>query len=119
MYIEKKSKKGPIVFLLVVTIISFSILMSFYKAMHNETVEFTVDSKESRCPGGDRDCYFLVLTREGEMYENKDTLLNAKWDSGDLQAKLQSGKRYRAQVVGWRIPFLSMRKNIISAEELP
>ncbi len=55
---------------------------------------------------------YLVFT-DGEVFENTDALTFAKWNSSDVQGKLQKGKTYNVKVAGWRIPFWSSYRNII------
>lgn len=56
---------------------------------------------------------------EKEVFENKDTVFYLKYASADLQANLQVGKTYSVKVNGFRIPFLSQYRNIISADLVP
>lgn len=52
------------------------------------------------------------------VYENTDNILRGKWDSSNLQAALEIGNTYEVQLVGYRIPFLSMYENILSAKQI-
>jgi hypothetical protein len=82
----------------------------------------TVDSKERQCdaidPHGQPHCYYVVFSREGEIYENTDVWYRGKWSSGSLQARLQVGQKYRVKLLGWRVPVLSWKENILSAEPI-
>jgi hypothetical protein len=61
--------------------------------------------------------YYLIFTNK-EVFKNKDSTLLGKWDSSDLYAKLIEGKTYSFKVCGFRIPFLSEYRNIISFDEV-
>ncbi|MBB5985988.1 DUF1523 family protein [Sphingobium lignivorans] len=91
------------------------------KNNHRETHDFTVSSKERQCDasGDDMDCYYVVFGTNGEVFENRDSgILNGKWDSASMQARFQVGKRYRVETIGWRVPWLSMKPNIVSMQEI-
>ncbi len=64
---------------------------------------------------------YLVFTKlsngEIRVFENRDSLLEFKFRSSDLQAKLETGKTYDIKAYGWRIPLTSWYENVISAEE--
>ena len=61
---------------------------------------------------------YLVSTEDGRVFENTDSFVFFKWDSSNVYAKLRKGHRYRARTAGWRVPFFSMKENIISVEDL-
>ncbi len=82
-----------------------------------DTLTATVTDKERIVTGaGDStDSKYLVFT-EHETLENTDTLWFFKFNSGDVQGSIHVGETYTFRVYGWRIPFLSSYRNIISAE---
>ncbi len=59
---------------------------------------------------------WIVLTTT-ETFENSDTLFYWKFNSSDIEGRLEIGKTYNARVYGYRIPFLSSYRNIISIEK--
>lgn len=58
-----------------------------------------------------------LIICENEVFENEDCARLLKFDSTDIVRKLKEGHTYRMKVAGWRIPILSMFRNIISVEE--
>lgn len=84
-------------------------------AASQRTVTFEVNSKERVCKNTS-DCKYLIYTDAG-VFENTDSLLALKWDSSDVYNHLTQGHTYKAQVIGWRIPFLSSYPNITSVRE--
>ena len=64
-----------------------------------------------------KDGRYLVMTTDG-VYKNTDTWYYFKFDSSDVQAKLMVPGRFRISYYGFRIPFLSQYKNIVSATRL-
>lgn len=52
-----------------------------------------------------------------EVIENTDALFFLKFNSSDIYANLQAGQTAKFKVVGWRIPFMSWYRNIISFEK--
>jgi hypothetical protein len=63
------------------------------------------DGQESR---------YLVFT-ENETFQNTDSTLNWKFNSSDIYGKLKEGQTCDMKVMGWRVPFLSWYRNIITA----
>ncbi|MBT5023282.1 DUF1523 family protein [Candidatus Woesearchaeota archaeon] len=77
-----------------------------------------------RVKDGDEEKY-VVFTSDIESgversFENTDSLLELKYSSSDLQAKLSSaekeGQVCDIKTYGFRIPFFSSYKNIVSAD---
>jgi hypothetical protein len=62
--------------------------------------------------GGSKSVYLIYTDRE--TFSNEDTLFHGKFNSSDLYGKIKAGRTYKMQVYGWRIPFLSMYRNIVS-----
>ncbi len=65
---------------------------------------------------------YLVFTKLQDssvrVFENTDSFLEGKWDSSDIQAQIEPGKKYEFRTYGWRIPFFSFYENILSAREI-
>lgn len=61
---------------------------------------------------------YLVFT-DREVFENVDSLYRRKWNSSDVQGELIRHCTYDLKVYGLRNNFLSMYRNIISAEHVP
>jgi hypothetical protein len=80
-----------------------------------DTVTITVQDKE-RVNQGESSRY-LVFT-DSEVFENTDTLLFGKFNSSDIYGRMEEGRTYEAEVVGWRIPILSAHRNILTVEEV-
>jgi hypothetical protein len=80
-----------------------------------EMINIDVQDKERITTGSGKNISskFIVYT-DGEVFENTDTILFSKWNSTDIQGYLKGGESYTVKVVGWRIPFLSTYRNIIS-----
>ena len=76
------------------------------------TVELTRDA-ERVCRGDV--CNYEVYTDQG-VFANKDELWHLKFNSADLQGAFVDGATCKITAIGFRIPALSMRKNIIEAD---
>lgn len=88
-------------------------------------VEGVVTAKERVCRGSGESlsCNYEVRTEAldggpGEVFANRDSLIHWKFDSADVQNNLREGRAYRFTVTHWRIPFLSMFRNIIEYDSL-
>lgn len=102
---------------LILVLIVGSIIFSTYRAYGTkDTVTFTIEDKERVCEGGDSGCRYLVFTDE-EVFENRDSFLHFKFNSSDIHGQLNEGEEYTATVIGWRIQFLSMYRNIIEVSD--
>ena len=78
-------------------------------------VTITVTDKE-RIQDGEESKY-LIFT-ENEVFENTDSLMKFKFNSSDVYGLLKVGETYSAEVFGWRVPFFSMYRNIVSIEKI-
>lgn len=56
---------------------------------------------------------YLIFTNN-EVFEDTDSWLFVKFNSSDLYSKLEIDHTYKVKVAGWRVPFLSWYRNIIS-----
>lgn len=74
-----------------------------------------VENKISQRATGREDMY-LVYTSAG-TFRNTDSLHYMKFNSADLQGFLAQKGEYRVTAYGFRIPILSMYKNIVKAEK--
>jgi hypothetical protein len=87
-----------------------------------ESVTFKVEHRErviSRDSEGKTTARYMVwaVTEAGsEVFENTDSVLALKFNSADLYGAMTVGKTCDATVTGFRVPFLSMNRNIIAAE---
>lgn len=87
------------------------------------TAVVQVTDKEPVIEGldGDVSSKYLVFTKHQpsgtiEVFENTDVFLLVKFNSSDLQAELEVGSTCLIDVIGYRVPFLSWYRNIVSAE---
>ena len=68
---------------------------------------------------GEEDYFHIVVQHtdgQEEVFQNRDALLLFKFNSADLQAKIEIGERYEFKVRGTRWRFVSKFRNIINAE---
>lgn len=93
--------------------IIFLILLFAYPTTYHASktsTELTVVDKERIGLNGE---YKYLIYGEAEVFENTDKLLYLKFNSSDVQRDLEIGETYVVEVAGWRVPFLSMHRNII------
>jgi len=57
-----------------------------------------------------------VVYGDKETYQCTDDILHLKFDSSDVYGHLIQNHSYRLTVNGFRVPFISMYRNIIKAE---
>jgi hypothetical protein len=82
--------------------------------------QFTVDRRERvvKGSGDSTQSYYLVWSREGEVFTVNDSWSFLSWNSSDRYGKLHEGSKIKAQVAGWRVPFLSWYRNVIVIESV-
>lgn len=89
--------------------------------VHHNTQEIVVatvtdkDIKTSRDSEGNVNSRYLIFT-DSETFENTDSLWAMKFNSSDVYGRIREGERCKFTVVGFRVPFLSMYRNILEAE---
>lgn len=77
-----------------------------------ETISISVTGKERISQGsGDSLTHKYLVYTENETFENTDSILFLKFNSSDFQRRLDGQKT--VTVAGWRVPFLSMYRNIV------
>lgn len=103
--------KFKFVFILVILAI---LIVPVSKYLTAENVDITITDKES-INTKEKHKYLIYTT--DEVFENTDSFLFLKWNSSDIQNKLIKDKTYTVKVAGWRIPFLSSYRNIISIKQ--
>lgn len=64
--------------------------------------------------GATQESKYLIFTDQ-ETFENVDTWLALKFNSSDVYGSITEGATCEFTVTGWRIPFLSWYRNILSA----
>ena len=104
---------------LIVGIVLFIVLIGIspqaISLLHQETITDTV-VKSERVTSGESSKYLVFGKRE--VYQNTDAIVVWKLNSSDFYRDIQAGKTYRFKVIGWRIPFFSLYRNIIHFEEV-
>lgn len=79
-----------------------------------EYIDVTVTDKEVKYDKGKST--YLVFTKD-EVFKNTDNLFLMKFNSSDVQGQLVKDSTYTVKVYGWRVPFLSMYRNITYIKE--
>lgn len=118
----KTNQKGSImewlVVLLIVGVIMLSLIVSPLIAYNtDEYVNFTVKNKEriTSGSGSSMTSKYLIYTDNG-VYENTDSFWYWKWDSADVYNSIDIGKTCKAKVYGFRVPFMSWFRNILTID---
>lgn len=75
----------------------------------------TIEGKERITSSANEESKYLIFT-SAETFENVDSLLAFKFNSSDVYGSLKQGSLCELRVTGFRIPFLSTYRNILSAE---
>ncbi len=103
--------------LLGIVSLSISFQVAYYTS--KEEVKFKIKDKQIKMEkSGDNinDIYF-VYTDIG-VFTNTDDAFLLKFNSSDVQNELNIGSTYKATVYGFRVPFLSIYKNITTVSKI-
>ena len=104
----------------VVIIAAIFIVFVVYKgwrAVWTETMDHVTFVKNGERCTGTLDCAFLEYSAD-ETFENSDEWAYFKFNSSDVHREITAGTVCEKVVVaGWRIPFLSWFRNIISVTD--
>ena len=92
--------------------------IAYTMSSDTEIVFVSKTDRVSYGSGSDLSHKYLVYTKDGETFEIVDSFVFLTFRSSDIYGKITSGKKYKCKVAGWRIPFLSSYRNILSAEEI-
>lgn len=102
----------------VIILLFFAILLAvpsaFYAYGTQDTVRGAVIVDKERVTTGESSRYLIFS--ETEVFENTDSLFHLKFLSSDVYRDINIGDVCDFQVYGWRVGFLSMYRNIISAD---
>lgn len=98
----------------IIALLVISIMYGAAYRMSDEQITIIVDEKQTKYH--DNDEKYLVHSTNGEVFEITDSVLFFRWDSSDTYFELEEGETYQCTVAGWRVPFLSMYRNIISID---
>lgn len=95
---------------MVVVILTMLAISPMYAYLTRAEITCNVDSKE-RVVKSESSKYLIFC--DEEVLENTDSLWYWKWNSSDIYRDLKEGQKFNLRVYGWRVPFLSMYRNII------
>ena len=102
----------------IITVVLIAVVLCgvvYYTTVETVTIEVVSKERVTKGTGENMESKYMVFT-ETEVFENTDVLWFWKWNSSDVQGKLKANDTYNVKVVGWRVPFLSMYRNIIEIE---
>lgn len=97
---------------LIAALAGFSFVLP-YTTQETITIKITDKERIIQRSGDSVSSKYLIFT-EYETFENTDSFAIFKFNSSDIQGRLQIGNEYRVTVYGFRIPFLSSYRNIKS-----
>ncbi len=95
------------------------VYIPFYRVSLKD-VAFTVERRErvTKGAGDSQQSYYLVWSKEGEVYCVADSWSFMSFDSSDRYGKLREGSSVEARVAGWRVPFLSWYRNVVEIKSV-
>jgi hypothetical protein len=101
-----------------VTALLFSAMLAIHFGT-KQTVEFTVQHRERVAQSDGSGSVYMIWahTNNGtEVFKNTDSVLDLKFNSADVYGRMAPGAQCTAVVNGFRVPVLSMNRNILQAD---
>lgn len=121
MIFRKVGKASPFMFIGVIALVFFTVIFGLqyavYKLTYDVVTNAYINDKERVVTksGEDVSSKYMIFTDKG-TFENTDYLITFKFNSSDVYGYIKRGEYCTFEVVGWRIPFLSMYQNILTAK---
>ena len=98
-----------IIFIIIILLwIGLPIFDTIINYSNEKVIEITIKDKYVK---GQEGRYFIVDT-DNNTYIIADLLLKNKFNSSDIYSKLEIGNKYKVEITGMRIHFLSKYQNI-------
>ena len=110
---NKKGELETFVIIVFGIIFLFAAIYGLVYAFTNGSEKITIEEKWVKHKG--HDAKYLVSTTDGQVFEITDSWIKGRWDSSNLYAKLKEGQTCKIDTQGFRAPFFSDYKNIITA----
>ena len=95
--------------------LAMAIMIGVEISRNMKTETLTIKVVDKTVTHTENDSKYLIFTNN-EVFEEDDELFRGKFNSSDMYGQLKVGGTYRVKVLGFRIPFLSMYRNIIEVE---
>lgn len=105
---------GIIAFVLLIVAVGGCTSYNKTETIQNVMVTGKESVTTSNSEGGS-DHEYRVYTNKG-TFVVKDSLWHTRFNSADVYGRLKEGQTYDCVVYGWRIPFFSSFKNILSCK---
>lgn len=95
-------------------ILMISISM-FFPHFFRNTYIVTIANKQVKVQDNKEKCLIYTQTENGDtrVFENKDSLIEFKFNSEDIYGGLRINRTYEVKTYGLRIPLLSYYQNIV------
>jgi hypothetical protein len=104
---------------LIVALLSSSVIVNYVSVDHVTATVHREPERECRTSGSDgsvsTECSWKIYT-ENEVFEDVDNMWFFKFNSADIANRIRNGETYCFKVNGYRLPFLSWFRNIITVK---
>lgn len=118
---DNKAESTSLITVVIVALFIVLALVMWAYGLYMDTQHSTVYdkiTKAERVTSKDGKSAQYVVWGNNETYTITDTIINKRWNSSDLYGKIQVGKTYKMDVVGYRFDVTSHYRNILTAEEV-
>lgn len=110
---NKKGQVGQIIVILIGGLIILSLLI-YILGYSLTTGSEIITIKEKWVKYHGDDAKYLVSSTNEQVFQITDTFFYWRFDSSDLYTSLDEGETCKIKTQGWRFPFFSNYKNILS-----
>lgn len=97
-------------------VLVIGLLVGYPMLLYSTEEKQTITISEKWVKYQDETQKYHVSDENGNVYEVTDELLYLTFDASNRYANLKEGNTYTVTTVGWRIPILSMYKNIVAID---
>lgn len=108
------------VFIIVMMMFAMVCAIGFHR-ITEDSIDVTINDKRIITTGGGGDSGVKVqmtVYADVEVFTCDDSWSFMKFNSSDVFNQIKKNNMYKLRVSGWRVPFLSMYRNIISVKIL-
>ena len=103
----------------IICLVALGMLLNKWYCTKTIATEIIVVADKKGKPNKEGDeAKYKIYSKDGRVFKNTTNVWLWKFRNEELQERLQPGKRYRIQTWGMNIPWLGLRKHILTAIEI-
>lgn len=105
-----------IIVLVVLVAIPLGLIAAYPVAYRLSADELVIKVDKTEAVNTAKTRTYMAFTEDGSVFQIADSWSFWHFAASDVYGQMKPGQTYRVKIAGWRVPFLSWYRNIISAE---